>query len=161
MHIVLVDAINVIFVRKCQIFLLNCKIVIFSIEKLVLQIIKNKFHKNLFCGVYLIVWLIKAIRNFVLRKESQFNIPVWFWIMGRHVDRAFICFLIRQYYLDKQNQFKFCHCFTCKRLKSHLNEIDRWSFYDLNPFHDKWFIILHRKFVCQITLFPVFIWKND
>ena len=77
--------------------------------------------------------------------------------MGRHADRAFICFLIRHYYWDKQNHCQICHCFICKRLKSLLNEIDRWNFYDLNRFHDKWFLIFHRKFDCQITLFPVFI----
>ena len=77
--------------------------------------------------------------------------------MGRHVDRAFICFLIKLYYLDKQNHYKFCHCVICKRLENLLNEIDRWSFYDLNGFHDKWFIISREKFDCQITVFPVFI----
>ena len=70
---------------------------------------------------------------------------------------AFICFLIRQYYSDKQNHCQFCHCFICKRLKSLLNEMDRWISYDLNSFHDKWFLMFHRKFDCQITLFPVFI----
>ena len=77
--------------------------------------------------------------------------------MGRHVHRAFICFLIRQYHSDKKNNCQFCNCFIYKRLKSLLNEMDRWSFYDLNQFHDKWFTIFHRKFDCQISLFPVFI----
>ena len=40
-----------------------------------------------------------------------------------------------------------------------LSEIERWSFYKLNLFHDKWFISFHQKSDCQFTLFPVFIWK--
>ena len=66
--------------------------------------------------------------------------------MERLVNRAFVCFLIQQYYLDKQNHFDSLH-----------SENDRWGFYDLNRLHDKWFIIFHRKLDCQITLFPVFI----
>ena len=82
---------------------------------------------------------------------------VWFLIMERHVDDTFICFLIKQYYLDKQNHYKFCQCFICNRLKNLLNEMDGWIFYDLNRFHDKLFIIFHQKLDWQITLFPVFI----
>ena len=37
-----------------------------------------------------------------------------------------------------------------------LNEMDKWSFHKLNQFHDKWFIIFHQKYDCQITLFTVF-----
>ena len=80
--------------------------------------------------------------------------------MGRQVDRAFIHFLVRQYYIDKRNHHRFCCCFNCKRLDSLLNEMDRWSFHDLSQFHNKWFIIFHRKYDCQITLSPVFVWKN-
>ena len=46
--------------------------------------------------------------------------------------------------------------FICKRLYNLLNEMDKWSFYNLNQFHDKWFIIFHQKYDCQITLFTVF-----
>ena len=77
--------------------------------------------------------------------------------MGRHVDRTFICFLIKQYYSDKENHYKFCNFFICKCLENLLNEMDGRSFYDLNRFHDKWFIIFHRKFDYQTTLFQVFI----
>ena len=38
--------------------------------------------------------------------------------------------------------------------------MDRWSFYDLNRFHDKWFIIFHRKFDCQISLLFQFLFEN-
>ena len=75
--------------------------------------------------------------------------------MGRHVDRAFIHFLVRQYYIDKRNHHKFCYCFNCKRLDSLLNEMGKWSFHNLNQFHDKCFITFHRKYGYQITLFPV------
>ena len=77
--------------------------------------------------------------------------------MRRHVDRAFLHFLIRQFYIDKRNHHKFCYCFICKRLDSLFNEMNKWSFRNLNQSHDKWFIIFHRKYDCQITLFPVFI----
>ena len=77
--------------------------------------------------------------------------------METHVDRSFIHFLLKQYYLDKQNHHKCCYCFICKRLDSLLNEMHKWSFHNLNQFHDKWFIIFHQKYDCQITLFPVFI----
>ena len=76
--------------------------------------------------------------------------------MERHVDCAFIHFLIKQYYLDKKTHHKFCFCFICKHLTSLLNEMDKWDFHGLNQFHDKWFIIFHRKYDFQITL-PVFI----
>ena len=71
--------------------------------------------------------------------------------MGRQVNRSFICFLVKNYYLDKQNYHKLCHCYNCKRLDSLLSQMERWSFYELNRFHDKWFIIFHRKFECQIA----------
>ena len=77
--------------------------------------------------------------------------------MERHVDRSFNHFLIRQYYVDKQIHHKFCYCFIFKRLDSLLSEMGKWSFHNLNQFHDKWFIIFHHKYDCQITLFPVFI----
>ena len=77
--------------------------------------------------------------------------------MRRHVDRAFLHFLIRQFYIDKRNHHKFCYCFIYKRLDSLFNEMNKWSFRNLNQSHDKWFIIFHRKYDCQITLFPVFI----
>ena len=79
--------------------------------------------------------------------------------MGRHVDHAFIHFLVRQYYIDKRNHHKFCYCFNCKRLDSLLNEMNKWSFHNLNQFHDKWFIIFHQKYDFQITLFQ-FLSKN-
>ena len=31
----------------------------------------------------------------------------------------------------------------------------KWSFHNLNQFHDKCFITFHRKYGYQITLFPV------
>ena len=61
--------------------------------------------------------------------------------MGRHVDCAFIHFLVRQYYIDKRNHHRFCCCFNCKRLDSLLNEMGKWGFHNLNQFHDKWFIL--------------------
>ena len=61
--------------------------------------------------------------------------------MGRHIDRAFIHFLVRQYYIDKRNHHRFCCCFNCKRLDSLLNEMGKWGFHNLNQFHDKWFIL--------------------
>ena len=77
--------------------------------------------------------------------------------MGRHVDRKFIVSLVKQFYFDRQKHYKFCSCYNCKCLDSLLNETDRWGFYDFNVYHDKWFIIFHRKTEYQITLFPVFI----
>ena len=47
-------------------------------------------------------------------------------------------------------------CDSCKSLENHLDETERWDFYALNGFHDKWFIIFHKK-TNKITLFPVFI----
>ena len=32
--------------------------------------------------------------------------------------------------------------------------MEKWSFHNLNQFHDKWFIIFDREYDCQITLFP-------
>ena len=78
--------------------------------------------------------------------------------MGRHVNRTFICSLITQYYNNKQKNHKFCFRSLCKSLENLLNEMERWNFYDLSRFHDKWFIIFHKK-TKKITLFPVFI-KN-
>ena len=77
--------------------------------------------------------------------------------MGRYVDRKFIAFFIYSYYLDRQNHHFSCYCFKCKRLDNILHEIDRWSFYDLNQGHNKWFVIFHKKFDSEITIFPVFI----
>ena len=79
--------------------------------------------------------------------------------MGRHVDRKFIVFLIHSYYLDIKSHHFFCCCYKCKRLQNLLDEIDRLSFYDLNQGHNKWFVIFHKKFDSQITIFPVFILK--
>ena len=59
--------------------------------------------------------------------------------------------------MENQNHHNSRICYVCKSLVSLLNEMKRWSFYDLNQFHDKWFIIVHRKYDCEITLFPVFI----
>ena len=42
-----IDAINARSVKRCQMFLLNCKIVTFFILILIKQIIKNKFHTDL------------------------------------------------------------------------------------------------------------------
>ena len=77
--------------------------------------------------------------------------------MERHVDHSFVCSLIKQFYMEKQNHHNSCICYVCKRLVSLLNEMEKWSFYDLNRFHDKWFIIFHQKYDCEINLFPVFI----
>ena len=76
--------------------------------------------------------------------------------MGRHVNRQFICSFVHQYYHNKQKHHKFCFCSSCKSLGNLLDEMDRWDFYDLNGFHDKWLIIFHKKNK-KITLFPVFI----
>ena len=76
--------------------------------------------------------------------------------MGRHANRRFICSLIHQYYRNKQKHDKFCFCSSCKSLEYLLDETDRWNFDDLNQFHDKWFIIFHKK-NNKITLFTVFI----
>ena len=80
--------------------------------------------------------------------------------MGIHVDRSFICSLIKQFYIEKQNHDNSCIYYVCKRLVSLLNEMERLIFYDLNQFHDKCFIIFHRKYDSEITLCLVFIWKN-
>ena len=77
--------------------------------------------------------------------------------MERHVDHSFVCSLIKQFYMEKQNHHNSCICYVCKRLVILLNEMEKWSFYDLNRFHDKWFIIFHQKYDCEVTLFPVFI----
>ena len=77
--------------------------------------------------------------------------------MGRHVDRKFIVFLIHSYYLDRKKSSFFYCCYKCKRLQILLDEIDRWSFYNLNQRHNKWFVIFHIKFDSKITIFPVFI----
>ena len=60
---------------------------------------------------------------------------------GKTVDCAFIHFSVKQYYIDIRNHHRFCCCFNCKRLESLLNEMGKWSFHNLNQFHDKWFII--------------------
>ena len=138
-------------------FSLNYKTVGFFIQKLLSLITMMKFHINLFCGVYLLVHLIKETKNLELKQQSQFLILVWFWTMGRHIGRNFICSLVKNYYIQKQNHHKLCHCYNCKYLDSLLSEMERWNFYQLNRFHSKWFITFHQKFECQITLFPVFI----
>ena len=74
--------------------------------------------------------------------------------MGIHVNRQFICSLLHQYYHNKQKHHKFCYFCSCKSLEYLLDEMNRWNFYDLNQFHDKWFIIFHKKNK-KITLFPV------
>ena len=59
----LADTIDVVFVKKCLMFFLNCKTVIFFIQKLLPLIIMMKFRINLFCGVYLLVHLIKETKD--------------------------------------------------------------------------------------------------
>ena len=54
-----------------------------------------------------------------------------------------------------QKHRKFCFCSSCKSLGNLLDEMNRWNFYDLNGFLDKWFILFHKN--KKITLFPVFI----
>ena len=61
------DVINVVFVKKCLMFFLNCKTVIFFIQKLLSLIIMMKFRINLFCGVYLLVHLIKETKDLELK----------------------------------------------------------------------------------------------
>ena len=75
--------------------------------------------------------------------------------MGIHVNRRFICSLIHQYHHNMQKHHKFCFCSSCKSLGNLLDEMNRWNFYDLNGFLDKWFILFHKN--KKITLFPVFI----
>ena len=78
--------------------------------------------------------------------------------MGRHVDRKFIVFFfIHSYYLDRQKHYFSSCCFKCKHRDNILHEIDRWSFYDLNQGHNKWFVIFHKNFDSEITIFSVFI----
>ena len=62
----LADTIDVVFVKKCLMFFLNCKTVIFFIQKLLSLIIMMKFRINLFCGVYLLVHLIKETKDLEL-----------------------------------------------------------------------------------------------
>ena len=50
----------------------------FFYPKKVLQTILIKFHINQFCGMYLIVWLIKRTKNFVLKLAKRFRILSWF-----------------------------------------------------------------------------------
>ena len=75
-----------------------------------------------------VLW--RVFTSVIDKNNKKFQIE-----MGRHVDRAFIWFLIKQHYLYKQNHHKLCNCYICKRLHSLLSEIKRWSFYDLNRFH--------------------------
>ena len=67
--------------------------------------------------------------------------------------------LVHEYYYNKQKHHKSCVCCSCKILGYLLNEMERWDFYGLNGFHDKWFITFHKSSK-KITLFPVFILKN-
>ena len=50
----------------------------FFYPKKVLQTILIKFHINQFCGIYLIVWLIKRTKHFVLKLTNRFRILSWF-----------------------------------------------------------------------------------
>ena len=76
--------------------------------------------------------------------------------MDGHVDRPFVAFLVRSYYLDRKSHYFFCSCFKCKGLQSILDKIDKWGFYDFNKGHKKWFLIFHKS-DWRVTLFPVFI----
>ena len=76
--------------------------------------------------------------------------------MGRNVNREFVCSLVHEYYYNKQKHQRFCFCISCKSLSDLLNEIERWDFYGLNRFHDKWFVMFHKSSK-KIALFPVFI----
>ena len=77
--------------------------------------------------------------------------------MGRHVNhKLIICSLVHEYYYNKQKYHKPCVCCSCKSLGYLLDEMERWNFYGLNKFYNKWFIIFHKSSK-KITLFPVFI----
>ena len=69
---VLKDVKNAVFVRKWQIFSADYKIVSCFIQNRVLQKTLIKFHINQFCGVYLIVWMIKKKK---IRIEIRKLIP--------------------------------------------------------------------------------------
>ena len=59
------DVIDVVFVKKY----LNCKTVGLFIQKLLSMIILMKFRINLFCGVYLLAYLIKNRFRFKIAKS--------------------------------------------------------------------------------------------
>ena len=63
----LADVINVVFVKKCLMFFLNCRQLFFFIQKLLWLIIMMKLRINLFCGVYLLVHLIKETKDLELK----------------------------------------------------------------------------------------------
>ena len=95
--------------------------------------------------------------NLELKQQNQFQILVWLKIMGSHVDRKFIVYMIQSYDLDRKSHHFYCCCFKCKPLSNLLNELDRWIFNGLNKGHNKWFMIFHKTFDSKITLFPVFV----
>lgn len=66
-------------------------------------------------------------------------------MMGRHVDRKFVVFMVHSYYLDRKIHHFFCSCFQCKCLQSLLDEIDKWGFYELNKGHKKWFVFFQKS----------------
>ena len=92
-----------------------------------------------------------------MRLQNQFLILTLLQIIGRHVDRKFIVHLIKGFYKKKKNHHSLCDCFKCKRFVNILQEIERWSFYDLNRTHNKWFVIVHNKYDPEITIFLDFI----
>ena len=77
--------------------------------------------------------------------------------MGRHVNRKFVVFMLHSYYLVRKSHYSDCFCYKCQRHQNLLYEIEKYNFYTSNAKHDKWFIIFHKKYSYEVTLFPVFI----
>ena len=91
-------------------------------------------------------------KSLELKLRNQFLILVWLWIMGRHAHQECVVFMIHRYYLDQKSHHFRCSCFKWKRLSNLLHEMDRWSFYDLNQGHRKWFLIFHKKVDSQVYI---------
>ena len=80
--------------------------------------------------------------------------------MGTHVNRKFVVFIVRTYYLARKNHYFSCFCYKCQRLQNILNEINKHNFYTSNLRHQKWFIIFHKKHDSKVTLFQFLFEKN-
>ena len=61
--------------------------------------------------------------------------------MGKYVDRTFVASLVHFYYNARKNHFGNYKCYKCKRLQTLLDQMEKWSFYTLNVYHNKWFFI--------------------
>ena len=76
--------------------------------------------------------------------------------MGKYVDREFVASLVHFYYNARKSHFSNCKCARCKRLQNLLDQMEKWSFYTSNVYHNKWFFIYNLT-DSSVTLFPVFI----